>query len=394
MGNILILTSNVFSEANANGLCALSLKKVMEAAHHRVCLVGTTKKQDYTHEDNVFSVTHEQKPDGNYSLYKEYVKSLKRIVSPIIDKELVTGYVNKSIEIIEKSDIEIIIAIYYPIETLASIYILKSRYPNIKCVSYELDSATDGIHPGGRGDLLFDKAYFRWMNRLYRKIDRIFIMESHRKHFEEHYSEWINKTEFVDIPVLNEPVVPQRKNYDSPVQFFYTGILDKGYRSPLKALNCLSELSEQNDWQVHFYSRGNCEKILKEWAEKNPRICQHGYVSQEELNRKLSEADILLNIGNANSNSLPSKLISYFALGKPIVHFSLQKNDICEGYLRRYPLALIIHVDETVEQAKAKISEFVQSHLRDRVSYDEVKTTFEKNTPGYSAEKLVGQNVT
>lgn len=393
MGNILILTSNAFSEANANGLCAMSLKKAMEDTHHSVYLVGITNRSNEAHDSSVFPIVHMQKPDSNHGVFKEYCKSFKRIFYPIIDKQLVKEYVSKSIEIIEERSIDVIVAVYYPIETLASISILKSRYPNIECVSYELDSATDGIHPGGRGDLLFDKAYFRWMNHIYQKMNRIFIMESHRKHFEKHYSDWIKKAVFVDIPVLDEQGLPPKKSFDSTAKFFYTGILDTGYRSPLKALNCLSELSEHNDWQIHFYSRGNCEQILKEWAEKNPRICQHGYVSKEVLNRELSEADILLNIGNANSNSLPSKLISYFALGKPIVHFSMQKDDICEDYLRRYPLALIISFDDSVEQAKAKITEFVRAHLHDSVPYNEIKTTFAKNTPEYSAGKLMERNL-
>lgn len=385
---IIILTSSYDENASANGICAVSIMRSLERMGYRVFIVGIGK-ETYISGNKYYIKSSKPRNDGARLL--EYLRAIKRMITPIYSKSLVSDYINTTCKIINDNTVEEVVSVYYPLESIVALKAIKSRFPGIKCVSYELDSATDGIHPGGRGDQFFDKAYFRWMKKIYRKIDRIFIMESHRIHFEEHYSELINKTEFVDIPVLNKPELPSKENYDGPVQFFYTGILDKSYRSPLKALHCLSALSEQNDWQVHFYSRGNCEELIKKWTEKNPQICQHGYVSQDELNRELSEADFLLNIGNANSNSLPSKLISYFALGKPIIHFSMQKNDICEDYLRRYPLALIIGADEEVEQAKARIHEFVKSHLHDIVSYDEVKSTYVKNTPEYSAGKLVGR---
>lgn len=388
---IIILTSRYKENASANGICAVSIMQSIERMGYKVFIVGTGANTYISGNEYIIKYGE---PRNNKGRLTKYLSACTRAIRPMYSRSFACDYINAACKIISENIVEAVVSVYYPLETIVALKEIKTRYPNIKCISYELDSATDGIHPGGKGDFLFDKAYFRWMKRLYQKIDRIFIMESHRKHFETNYYKWIDKTEFVDIPVLVEHNLFPKESFDGSVKFFYTGVLDKNYRSPLKALNCLSGLSENNKWQIHFYSRGNCEGILKEWAEKNPLIYQHGYVSQEELNRELSEADVLLSIGNANSNSLPSKLISYFALGKPVIHFSMQKNDICEDYLRRYPLALIIRDDVDVDSAKSKIDWFVRSHLYDTVPYDDVKTIYVKNTPEYSAVKLVDQILT
>ena len=46
-----------------------------------------------------------------------------------------------------------------------------------------------------------------------------------------------------------------------------------------------------------------------------------------------AQADVLLNLGNAVDNQLPSKLFDYFAAGKPVLHLCVIENDPALPYL-------------------------------------------------------------
>ena len=53
-----------------------------------------------------------------------------------------------------------------------------------------------------------------------------------------------------------------------------------------------------------------------------------------------------MNLGNAVSNQIPSKLFEYFGTGKPILHLSPRADDAVLPYLQRYPLALVLSEQE------------------------------------------------
>ena len=70
---------------------------------------------------------------------------------------------------------------------------------------------------------------------------------------------------------------------------------------------------------------------------------QPGPVPAETARTIQAQADVLLNLGNAVDNQLPSKLFDYFAAGKPVLHLCVIENDPALPYLARYPLALVLH---------------------------------------------------
>ncbi len=196
---IILLTSSYKENASANGICSVSIMQSLKRMGYEVFVVGIGQETEII--GNEYTIKYSEANNVRTKL-SEYIRSVKRMIKPFYSKKLALEYTNTVCKIINDNSVEKVVSIYYPLEALVALKEIKLLHPNIECVSFELDSATDGIHSGGRGDLLFDKAYFHWMRRFYRKIDRIFIMESHRKHFEEHYSKWIDKTEFVDIPVF------------------------------------------------------------------------------------------------------------------------------------------------------------------------------------------------
>ena len=60
---------------------------------------------------------------------------------------------------------------------------------------------------------------------------------------------------------------------------------------------------------------------------------QPGPVPAETARTMQTQADVLLNLGNAVDNQLPSKLFDYFAAGKPVLHLCVIENDPALPYL-------------------------------------------------------------
>ena len=129
-------------------------------------------------------------------------------------------------------------------------------------------------------------------------------------------------------------------------------------------------------------------KDASEAAKRVGCIFQHGYVSEAELDVAIADADILLSIGNRVSRSVPSKLITYFACGKPVVHFSSQKEDVCMQYIEKYELGLVLCEWDTVEENIRKFQDFLDKALGRSVNIEMVEKVFNKNTPSYSASLI------
>lgn len=90
-------------------------------------------------------------------------------------------------------------------------------------------------------------------------------------------------------------------------------------------------------WQYFATDAAQTKAVLGEQFE------QPGPVPAETARTMQAQADVLLNLGNAVDNQLPSKLFDYFAAGKPVLHLCVIENDPALPYLARYPLALVLH---------------------------------------------------
>jgi len=210
-------------------------------------------------------------------------------------------------------------------------------------------------------------------------------MKSHVDFWGKTYSDkYKDKIQIADIPVLYEKPITQ-PNDDSCVSLIYAGLIEKRYRSPSYLLAVLRELDKTLDFEFAFYSKGDCEDEIAMAAGQTKGISRKGYVSPEELENAILRTDFLVSIGNSVSRSLPSKVITYLSYGKPVIHFSPQKDDVCKDYLEKYPLALIIDQTESVSGACTRIFEFVGKTRKCVADFETVHEIFYMNDPAYSA---------
>lgn len=387
---VLIVSSFCFEKASANGICARSLYDSFKHKGVEAHILGIGDGSDFSEYEHTVSDTVRKKT--RFKRISAVCRSAKSIFTPPQDTEKIQNYYLKIKQLQKEHNFDFIVAMFFPRELVSAVAKLKKEGQSFSFVIYELDSVVDGI--AGNSKSITNKISLqssaKWSCKCYRLADRICVMKGHEEHVRQMYGKTFGKKiTIVDLPLLQDDFLSATDSAGQTIEFVYSGELNTSYRSPLKLLAVLGKSRERTEWIFHFYSKGDCEALLKESEMKDSRIRSHGYVSQDILYRQYDVADFFVSIGNTHSNSVPSKIINYISFGKPIIHFCLQENDICEEYLNRYPLALVIQKNESAEDAVEKIAQFV-AHARGRmVEFDALREAFPMNLPSYSVDKIL-----
>lgn len=103
-------------------------------------------------------------------------------------------------------------------------------------------------------------------------------------------------------------------------------VLYSGLLSDITGVDLLLEaieLIENVNIEFLFSGKGDLETLVSEYADKDKRVKNLGFLSEEEYLRRLNEANILINPRNMdlpqNQNNFPSKVLDYLAAGKVII---------------------------------------------------------------------------
>jgi hypothetical protein len=85
-------------------------------------------------------------------------------------------------------------------------------------------------------------------------------------------------------------------------------------------------------------------------------VVDHAVVAQA-----MRESDVLVNIGNTSRNQLPSKVVEYAALGKPVINIAQIEGDSSTEFFGDYPkaLSLMSDSDEPSAQQIKRAEEFI-----------------------------------
>lgn len=390
MRNILVLTEGYFGKATANGICAKAIVDEMKMQGIQPLVISCDDEVDHTLCDgrNV-SICNGV---GRKRVKKNKMVTALRLIRSVIlhsrtpeySKNLVSEIVSAGKTMFQEKNIDTIVCVYFPIETVVAGYELKGLFPDTKLIVYEVDSVVDGITGSSKWGRHIVFSYKRFMSHLYERADRIIVIKCHKEAWLAEHEQHRERLRIADLPLLCKRVwVPKTEKNRQTVSFLYSGVFDLNYRTPIRMIDIFQKVGNIGEWKIHLYSKG-CEDYLQQVALANSWVENHGYVEQAVLEEATAAADFLLCIGNRVSASLPSKLITYMTYGKPIIHFSLQKNDVCAEYLKRYPLALCISCDENEIIAAEKIKEFMRNVMDKTVEYEEISDIFRMNHPAYS----------
>jgi len=126
------------------------------------------------------------------------------------------------------------------------------------------------------------------------------------------------------IAVLNEKRIKNSLTFnyeDTPLKIGYFGAFTKSVREPNNyIINIANSLDDQikHEWYINEES--------KKYFTSIKNISSHQFLDtlprEVALEVMVSKMHVLLSIGNFNKYQMPSKVIEYISLGKPVLHFA------------------------------------------------------------------------
>lgn len=189
--------------------------------------------------------------------------------------------------------------------------------------------------------------------------------DSFRKWF---YWGWVEKwfmrkTDFVTIPVESARsayypefydkihIIPQGFKIEAPVgktytpnfipTFAYAGGFIPGIRDPRAFLDYLCTLTEDFRFYIYTNNRSLVEPYKPKLLDK---LIVSDFIPREELLQKLSGMDFLVNFDNNTGTAVPSKLIDYLIIDRPVlnIYSDLDMENINRFILRDYTGKMIL----------------------------------------------------
>jgi glycosyltransferase involved in cell wall biosynthesis len=162
-----------------------------------------------------------------------------------------------------------------------------------------------------------------------------------------------NRGKIQVIPPLVSPIYPPGQDASQPREktmrrLVFCGALYRSIRNPRGLLKLFAELVARNEpWELHFVgATRDCEQEFEPYKNLlNQRIFIHGIMPREAAIQHMQNADALVNLGNSTAYQLPSKLVEYVMLKRPILNLVINPNDTSAAFLRSYPWAITIHED-------------------------------------------------
>lgn len=402
---VLVILDRYVPFPQANGICINNILSSFDNLEEAVivCRVDDTSCLQSIKKDNtkwsVYSVCSER--EKSYSQCNMLEKVLycmrhfcRALFGKIFDTKLATKYIHTCSSVIKEKKIDIVISVLQPTAAVEAGSFLKRRNPHLKFVIYDLDTAINS--DVGKIEKLFIKHYQKkivnWEKKVYSNADVIVHLESHKGLFlTSVYEEFVDKTVFQQIPLLRKPEesLPYPKiSKDSRLRCVYAGAFYPKMREPQILFDVFTML-DGIDFCFDVYTSDNYQKELNKKYQQDTRFKFHSLVSEDEISVKMQNSNVLISLGNKDSKMFPSKIVSYIAAMRPIIHFYQWDEDPVKSYLLDYEYALLIDTKKDNLQNSKMIQKFLVMCSKELlIDWEDVSTRYYRNTPEYNAREL------
>ena len=150
------------------------------------------------------------------------------------------------------------------------------------------------------------------------------------------------------------------------IHLAFFGTFYRGVRSPETFLIFLKRLKKYNPsllsrLQFHFFGSQNTfsTPIFYRYRELKPYLIFHGFVNRDHAISAMKQVDILINFGNTTDYHLPSKVVDYLYVNKPILNLISTPNDSSKVFFENYDDILNLDCNRVGEEIIRSFSEFV-----------------------------------
>ena len=232
---------------------------------------------------------------------------------------------SKAKKLKEKFDVVFINQLSPVMQAWAGIAYAKKH--KIPCIMYCYDLWPDSLAAGGIGknNPIF-KYYYKVSNKCYKKVDKLLVTS---KSFIDYFVDYhhIDENKIHYLPQYCEDLFSnievQYEKKDNEFNYVFAGNIGK-MQSVETIIKAANEIKDDKSIKIHIVGDGsnleNCKKLAIEYGLDN--VIFYGRRPLEEMPKFYAMADAMLVTLAKNdviSKTLPGKVQSYMAAGKPII---------------------------------------------------------------------------
>ena len=228
---------------------------------------------------------------------------------------------------------------------------------------------------------------------VYERMDRIFVQpNSYRNIIDSLDRETASKVFSTKFPLVNPGILitPDITYFQKDtINCVYAGALMLPIRRPEYMFKMFS-LFKNKSIRLYIWSGNLSESTEAEMRAMMPsNVSYCGSLSQSEMQSVLAGADFLVSLGNTVTNQLPSKLLDYISLKKPIIN--IYKSDDCptKQILSEYPLSISINEKENEADAALRVEQFIQNTLGQQADSEIIERNYHEYLPNIVAEYIL-----
>lgn len=353
---IVVITQHIFPIQSPRATRSTELVKELGRRGYDVTVYAVLGKYDYSQFENDFGVKVKHIPIKwqctPYSSDGNSISIIDKIASRLFSKWFEFPYIEfmyRLPQILEKEEnIDLLISIGDPHHIHWGCAKAKKHNPKIFPKRWIADCGDPFMK---NNTTTQHRKHFEKLERLFcQECDAISVpIESARKAY---YQEYRNKIVVIpqgfdfNLESLNKEV------HNEILSFAYAGIFYDKIRNPQKFFDYIKTFNI--DFRFHIYTMYK-QNILKYQKDLQEKLVIHESKPRLELIEELKNMDFLLNVENINSpNQLPSKLIDYAIVGRPILSINPEEIDtqkIDEFFNRKYEKQYVV---ENMEQYHIK----------------------------------------
>ena len=131
------------------------------------------------------------------------------------------------------------------------------------------------------------------------------------------------------------------------------------------------------------------EYIEKYFTNQKENIRFHGAVPPTEADALLTQADVLVHVGNNIDTAMPSKILDYISSGKPILNICKIRTCPTIPLMEKYPMGMTIFEDEGISGlVSERVSDFCIRNKGKQVPYEEIEKLYPECTIEYVGKQF------
>lgn len=397
--NVVLLVDKFYPTPQANENCARAILEAMDDCYVDViCKVNSEEAYQKVMQLNggippVLVPEALSMMDTNAFRRLKYIfmKLWKLFFGRLYSNQAAKVYISSFEHIYKQKKVDAVVAVQSPLDSVEAACRLKTKYPEIKMILYDVDTASNcsmGILERRFANFYLNKVY-RWEKRVFSKADLIVHLAQHKSHFSQpQYVPFLEKTLFQEVPLLKCGIVPSRSGDNQPISFLYSGSFYRKFRSPDLITDLMDYVCDNDAYMTSYYVNPEYYPTLSEKYADKKNICVSRFVPEQQLKEILRNTDFLLSLGNKDSEMFPSKVVQYVAARKPIIHVYQSANDPVIPFLENYPDKLLIDSNRDFDGNCGKILAFINQE-RPPITVEDIQKRYEAYSAKYNAEQII-----